>query len=153
MVCSSKRRLSQEPIRDKKNSLSLSLSSCLRSHYTTVTSCSFLFSLQQFLCCQSCLLLIMLFIPSLPPLEREVFDMRLFSPPVFFFFLCVSSSRGRVVPREWPSGPLIQRVLCKAMCSITVVVCPNNTSNEQQIHSCKISVIFTSLAHFVFPLL
>lgn len=43
-----------------------------------------------------------------------------------------------------------QRSFFKAMCFITVVVRPNNTSNEQQIHNCKISIFYISFLFLFF---
>lgn len=71
-----------------------------------------------------------------------------FSPPGF-----CASVRRRVIPRNRPSRPLLPRVLFKAMCFITVVVRPNNTSNEWQIHNCKISIFFHLFFLFLFFLL
>lgn len=84
---------------------------------------------------------------SLSPCEKcaEVSGMISVGPPGF----CVSV-RGRLIPRNWPSRPLLTQVLFKATCFITVEVRLNNTSNEQQIHNCQILIFSTSFFFFVF---
>lgn len=114
---------------------------------TPFTSRSFLFSLQQFLFCQSCLLLITLFTPSLSPLVRKVQKSLKCSASVLQDF--VSQSEGESFPVNSLHGPLLPRVLFKAMCFITVVVRPNDTSNEQQIHTCKTSIFSSSFCFFL----
>lgn len=118
------------------DSRNLSLSALFTFH-------SFSFSPLEFLKCQSCPLLIMLFIPSLiertqsdmirlGPLGSSHFQISAFmdlSKPAFFFCLFVYFFKR----------------------CVTVMVCPNNTSNKQQIHKCKLSVFFPFLC-FLFLL-
>lgn len=135
-----KSRTSSRPKANKKDSFFFPIS--LYDIYFKLTP--FLFATISFLPILPCLLLIVLFIPPLSPSfgekSAEVFDTSSFSPLGFFHDSV----------RERPSWPLIPRVFCKAMCSITVAVCPNDTINEQQIHSYKISVISTSLGLLFF---
>lgn len=58
--------------------------------------------------------------PSFGEKSAEVFDMSSFSRPCF---LCLSQE-AELFPGEWTSWPPLPRVLCTAMCSITVAVCP-----------------------------
>lgn len=141
MVCSSKRRLIKNQFKTKK-SLSFFF---FRSHYTTLTSCSFLFSLQQFLFCQSCLLLITLFIPALPPLVGKVQKSLTRAASVVHVF-CVSVRRQSCFPENGRHGLPYQGSFVQPCAPSQLRSAPNNTSNEQHIHSCKISIISTSLA-------
>lgn len=130
----------QKNIKSRTNSGQRRVSLLFRSHYTIFTSCSSLFSLQQLLFCQSCLLLITLFI-LLPLLWWEkcwsLWHEQLQSSRFLWLSQHETCSQKKAITALFITwGPF-----CKAICSITVVVCPNNTSNEQQIHNCVISMM------------
>lgn len=100
-----------------------------------------LLSRQQFIFCQSSLLLINLFIPSLPPLVRkraEVFEMISFSPPG----LCVLVWE-RVLPGEWP---LLPRELFKKPRA------PSKSCSDLTIHQMnnKLTIAKFQYFHFLF---